>query len=131
MIRAGLSEALAKELAEHNITTLLVEPGAFRTNFLGAFVKNSCAHLESFSTAAKTMEYFSTFAGKQKGDPAKAAERIVEAVDGQGMAGFLKGKVLRLPLGVDCLGRYEAKVKALAADLEMGREVAASTGVEE
>lgn len=73
------------------------------------------------------MHIFSTFSGKQKGDPSKAAERIVEVVDGRGMAGHLKGQVLRLPLGPDCFGRYEAKVKALAADMEKVREVAAST----
>lgn len=30
------SEALAKEVAPHNISVLIVEPGNFRTNFVGA-----------------------------------------------------------------------------------------------
>ena len=128
---AGLSEAFAKELAEYNVNILLVEPGAFRTNFLGAFKKNNQANLEKYTTAKTAMNIFSTFSGKQKGDPVKAAERIVEAADGQGMAGHLKGKVLRLPLGPDCFGRFEAKVKALSADMENAREVAMSTNIDE
>ena len=36
----GLSEGLAREVGEFGIAVLIVEPGAFRTNFLGAFVAN-------------------------------------------------------------------------------------------
>lgn len=122
----GLSEALAKELAEYNVEVLLVEPGAFRTNFLGAFKKNNEANLDNYTTAKTAMHIFSTFSGKQKGDPAKAAARIVEVVDGP-----LRGQILRLPLGPDCLARYEAKVATLSADLEKVREIAASTSIDQ
>ena len=127
----GLSEAFAAELAPFNVNVLLVEPGAFRTNFLSAFKSNSKAHLEEYPTANKAMTIFSSFSGKQRGDPMKAAERIVEAVSGQGMAGPLKGQVLRLPLGPDIIGRYEAKVKSLSDDLEKAREAGMSTDIVE
>jgi len=122
----GLSEALAKELAEYNVKVLLVEPGAFRTNFLGAFKKNSETNLDKYTTAKTAMNIFSSFSGKQKGDPVKAAERIVEAIDGP-----LRGQVLRLVLGPDCLGRYEGKIAALQADLAKFRSVAVSTNIDE
>ena len=75
------------------------------------------------------MEKFGEYEGKQPGDPTKAAARIIEAVAGTGMAGKLKDQVLRLPLGPDCVRRYEAKVKSLNDDLEAARSVAMSTDI--
>ena len=73
------------------------------------------------------MEKFEAVEGKQPGDPTKAAGRIVEAVSGTGMAGSVKGKALRMPLGPDCVGRYEQKVKRMGDDLETVRQAAMST----
>ena len=84
MYCAGLSEGLARELAEYDINVVIIEPGAFRTNFLGAFKTNSKANLERYSTASTTMKIFETFQGKQRGDPKKAAQRIFELVGGEG-----------------------------------------------
>jgi hypothetical protein len=105
---------------------LLVEPGAFRTNFLGAFEKNNGVNLDKYTTAKTAMKIFSSFSGKQRGDPVKAAERIVETVDGP-----LRGQMLRLVLGPDCLGRYEGKIAALQEDLEKFRAIAVSTDIDE
>lgn len=116
-------------MAEYNVNILLVEPGAFRTNFLGAFRANSKANLDQYSTAQFAMKIFETFNGKQRGDPMKAAERIVELVSGQGMAGHLKGTILRLPLGPDCIGKFEAKIQSMSADLEKVKEVGMSTDI--
>jgi hypothetical protein len=66
--------------------------------------------------------------GQQPGSPSKAAARIIEAVTGTGMAGHLKGKVLRMPLGDDGVKSYEEKMKSMEGDLEAVREVAGSTG---
>lgn len=85
--------------------------------------------MDLYPTAAKAMQIFSSFSGKQRGDPAKAAERIVEAATGTGLAGALTGKALRVPLGADCWGRFEAKVKALQENVELTKEVAGSTDI--
>lgn len=77
------------------------------------------------------MKIFETFQGKQRGDPAKAALRIFEIVVGQGMAGDLKGNVLRLPLGPDCVQRFELKVKNMSDDLATSRDVCMSTDIVE
>ena len=66
-------------------------------------------------------------AGQQPRDPAKPAARILEALSGQGMAGHLKGKVLRMPLGNDCVERFEVKIKSMGEDLKNVTEVAGST----
>jgi hypothetical protein len=65
--------------------------------------------------------------GKQKGDPVKGAARIFEVVTGTGLGKGL-GDVLRLPLGDDCVGRMETKVKGLQDVLGKTREIAGSTG---
>ena len=129
-MKIGLSESLARELAEHNIQVLIVEPGAFRTNFLGAYKTTAASSVENYSAAKSVLDKFVEWNGSQPGDPTKAASRIVEAVAGTGMAGNLKGKVLRLPLGPDCVSRVEAKIKSLSDDLDAVREVAMSTDIE-
>ena len=123
----GLSESLARETAPFNIHVLIVEPGAFRTNFLSAIALPNKPHTEDYENVQAVLGKFSAMAGQQPGDPVKAAARIVEAVSGQGLAGHLKGQVLRLPLGEDCVERFEVKIKTMGQDLEKGREIAKST----
>ncbi|KAG8528350.1 uncharacterized protein KY384_007268 [Bacidia gigantensis] len=139
----GLSESLARETAPHNTRVLLVEPGAFRTNFLSAYVLPKTLG-NKYAPVNGVLEKFKGAKGMQPGDPAKAAARIVEAVRGTGMVeGWGKkgsgdgkamgvgavgvGQVLRLPLGKDSVERYEVKIEALKGDLEMVREAAVST----
>lgn len=123
----GLSESLARETAPFNVNVLIVEPGAFRTNFLSAIAVPNKPHTEDYKTVKAVFDKFETMAGQQKGDPTKAAARIYEAVSGQGMAGGLKGKVLRMPLGEDCMERFEVKIKNMSEDLKAVREAALST----
>jgi hypothetical protein len=59
-----------------------------------------------------------------KGDPQKAARAILKAVEGG-------HEYLRLPLGVDCVVALESKIASLQRDLELTREMASSTGVDE
>ena len=124
---AGLSESLAREMSPFNVHVLIVEPGAFRTNFLSAYAVPAKPHTEDYKTVKAVLDKFETMRGQQKGDPKKAAARIYEAVSGQGLAGGLKGNVLRMPLGEDCVERYEVKIKTMKEDLEKVREAAFST----
>ncbi|KAA8650348.1 hypothetical protein EYZ11_000735 [Aspergillus tanneri] len=125
----GLSESLAREVSQFNISVLIVEPGAFRTNFLSARLKTETPLSEAYQggPVAAALEMFDSAQGKQRGDPEKAVARIFGAVTGEGVAGELKGKVLRLPLGPDCVQRIEGKLKSLTDDLDNAREVALST----
>ncbi|GKZ38933.1 hypothetical protein AbraIFM66950_011507 [Aspergillus brasiliensis] len=125
----GLSESLARELAPFNISVLVVEPGAFRTNFLAAAVKNETGLSEAYrgTPVDAVLGKFDGMQGTQLGDPAKGVARVFEVVTGQGQAGALKGKILRLPLGSDCVARIEAKLQSLSHDLDAAREAALST----
>lgn len=122
----GLSEGLAKEEAESGISVLIVEPGAFRTNFLSAFVRSEKGIGEGSALSA-SMDRWSNSSGKQPGDPRKGAEVIFQVVTGEGDAGRLKGEVLRLPLGKDAVARIEAKADRVNLDVAATRDVACST----
>ncbi|KAL4977566.1 hypothetical protein BDW66DRAFT_165471 [Aspergillus desertorum] len=125
----GLSEALAREVAPFNISVLIVEPGAFRTNFLSAVQKTETPLSEPYKGGPVhvVLGKFEAAQGKQRGDPTKAVKRVFEVVTGVGEAGALKGKILRLPLGPDCVERIEGKIKRLKSDLDATREVAMGT----
>jgi NADP-dependent 3-hydroxy acid dehydrogenase YdfG len=77
----GLSEALSGELAPLGVHVMVVEPGPFRTEFLGRSGVEAKQHIADYEpTAGKTREYFATQSGKQPGDPQRAVEAIVAAV---------------------------------------------------
>jgi short-subunit dehydrogenase len=78
----GFSEALAAELKPLGVHVTIVEPGPFRTDFLGRSGKLAARELPDYrQTAGKAREYFKTQSGKQPGDPQKAVEAIFAAAD--------------------------------------------------
>ncbi|OKL56241.1 hypothetical protein UA08_08543 [Talaromyces atroroseus] len=127
----GLSESLSAELKPFNIRVLLVEPGAFRTSFIGSHRTPAAGMTKDYegTPLAAALGFFNGFAGKQPGDPAKAVQRILEVIQSQGL-GQGKEHLLRLPLGTDCFPRVVAKVDSLKAELEEMRELALSTAVD-
>ena len=78
----GFSEALAEEVKPLGMRVTIVEPGPFRTEFLGRSGKLAKRHLPDYAaTAGKAREYLRTQSGKQPGDPQKAVEAIIAAVN--------------------------------------------------
>lgn len=74
----GFSEALAAEMKPLGVHVTLVEPGPFRTDFLGRSGKLAAVELPDYAdTAGKAREYLRTQAGKQPGDPQRAIEAIL------------------------------------------------------
>ena len=62
-----------------------MEPGPFRTEFLGTSGRIAGARIGDYAqTAGKTREYFELQNGKQPGDPQKAVEAIVAERDQNG-----------------------------------------------
>jgi len=103
----GLSEALAQEVKPLGISVTIVEPGPFRTKFLGKAGGEAAVKISDYEqTAGKMRAYFTEQDGKQPGDPQKAAEAIVEAVEAE-------EPPLRLLLGASTLPRVRAKMEAL------------------
>jgi NAD(P)-dependent dehydrogenase (short-subunit alcohol dehydrogenase family) len=103
----GLSEALAKEVAPLGIKVIIVEPGPFRTDWAGRSIKKSPNQiLEYAETAGKFSGNIANSSGIQPGDPIRASEAIIEAVESL-------QPPLRLLLGKMALQVAHAKVDSL------------------
>jgi NAD(P)-dependent dehydrogenase (short-subunit alcohol dehydrogenase family) len=131
---AGLSDALARELAPFGLRVLLVEPGAFRTGFAGAALAPAAATHGNGNVSAeyvgseadKVVAYTRTLSAEAPGDPAKAARVVLDAVDGTGWAAGAQPFV-RLPLGRDAVELMKRKIALLQAELEIVQAAAAAT----
>jgi short-subunit dehydrogenase len=76
------SEALAAEPKPLGVHVTVVEPGPFRTDFLGRSGKLAKKEIADYAqTAGKAREYLKTQSGKQPGDPQKAVEAIIAVAD--------------------------------------------------
>jgi NAD(P)-dependent dehydrogenase (short-subunit alcohol dehydrogenase family) len=107
----GLSEALADEIGPHGIRTLIVEPGAFRTELMGSHFGRS-RELDAYAdTVGRARAYLDSAHGTQPGDPRKAATAIIAAL-------AAPDPPLRLALGADAVDAIRAKHERLRADLD-------------
>jgi NAD(P)-dependent dehydrogenase (short-subunit alcohol dehydrogenase family) len=120
----GLSEALAIEGAPFGLRVLIVEPGAFRTEFLsGNSMRTAAVELDAYaSTAGRTRVVAGERHGNQTGDPVRAAKAIVDAVESA-------NPPLRLVLGTDAVRRVEAKLGQVRRDLDSWAAVSTSTDI--
>jgi NAD(P)-dependent dehydrogenase (short-subunit alcohol dehydrogenase family) len=116
----GFSEALAAEVAPMGVKVLIVEPGAFRTGFSGGGLVESRAFPEYQATVGPTREMIKGIDGTQPGDPARAAEAILAALDA-------KDTPLRLPLGADAVEGIRAKLETVRHEIDEWSEVALAT----
>jgi NAD(P)-dependent dehydrogenase (short-subunit alcohol dehydrogenase family) len=120
----GLSEALATEVGEHGIAVTIVEPGAFRTEFLGGSITVAKNKLPAYDkTSGVTRTFSANNNGKQLGDPHRAIAVILQAVDAA-------EPPLRLPLGEDAYRRIREKLDKVHADMAAWENLATKTAVE-
>lgn len=114
----GFSEALAQEIAPLGIKLTLVEPGPFRTQFAGPGFGWAATRLEAYqATAGVFRERISGIDGKQEGDPAKAAQAIIDVVNSE-------NPPLRLPLGKVAIATITSKLASVQHDLDATRSTA-------
>ena len=77
----GLSESLAMEGEPLGIRVLILELGAFRTNFFGRSMVKPKSRVSAYTRVDQTYQYAAAYDGKQPGDPARAAAIVVDTVD--------------------------------------------------
>ena len=101
----GLSEALAQEVAPLGIRVTIIEPGPFRTDFLGRSGVEAKTKIPDYeSTAGNARRYMSEQDGKQPGDPLKVVEAMIQVVESE-------DPPLRLLLGAGALKRVRQKLE--------------------
>jgi NAD(P)-dependent dehydrogenase (short-subunit alcohol dehydrogenase family) len=121
----GVSGSLQKELKPLGISVTVVEPGAFRTDFAGRSLTQSAQAIEDYAeTAGKRRKENDTVHGTQPGDPDKAAEVIIAAVEAAETPAFLL-------LGADAVYAYGAVEEAQRAEVDRWRGQSVSTGYTE
>jgi len=116
----GLSEALAKEVGPLGIKVMVVEPGPFRTDWAGRSIKKSSRQIQDYKeTAGAFRERITGRSGKQEGDPVRAGDAIIKAVESDHTP-------LRLLLGRLALDTARSKVELLRRDFDAWEETSLS-----
>jgi NAD(P)-dependent dehydrogenase (short-subunit alcohol dehydrogenase family) len=117
----GISEALAAEVAPFGIGVTIVEPGPFRTNFLGDSMATTAKIIPDYEkTAGQVRSGNVQRNGRQPGSPALGADAIVRAVTSP-------KPPLHLLLGGFAYERFNAKLAALHQEIETWRETTLAT----
>lgn len=112
----GLSESLAKETANLGIKVTIVAPSGFRTDWAGRSAENSPIVIDDYAkTAGANKNAIRGYSGKQPGDPARAAQAIVKAVESE-------NPPLRLLLGAAALKGARHKLDMLRKDFDAWEE---------
>jgi NAD(P)-dependent dehydrogenase (short-subunit alcohol dehydrogenase family) len=118
----GMSASLHKEVGPLGITVTVVEPGGFRTDFAGRSLQQSSSAVPDYAdTAGRRRKEHDTAHGNQPGDPARAAEAIITAVEAPEPP-FL------LLLGADARQGFQAVLDAERKDLDRWESLTLSTG---
>jgi NAD(P)-dependent dehydrogenase (short-subunit alcohol dehydrogenase family) len=125
----AFSESLYHEMKPLGVRILLVEPGAFRTNFSGNIATGTELPKEYQGTVTElalqgVKDMGNTW--KAPGDVEKGVKAIFDVVMGQGQGTGMED-ILRLPLGTDGNARWDVKLDFLRKDLEATKRISEGT----
>ncbi|PMD98405.1 short-chain dehydrogenase/reductase [Siphonobacter sp. BAB-5405] len=117
----GLSEVLAEDVKEFGIKVTVLEPGAFRTQFLTkeslVFAQNP---IEDYQAIRNSHAKYATMDGVQQGDPERAADVMLELA-------AMEHPPVRLFMGSDAYRRALQKLEIVRQDLETYQSLSFST----
>ena len=118
----GMSISLSQEVAPLGLKVMVVEPGAFRTDFLsGKSIQHTARTIEAYDgTSGQVVRKLAAMDGSQAGDPKLGAQAIIQAVESP-------EPPLHLLLGSDALGRARSRIKELTATFDQWEQVSLST----
>lgn len=77
----GFSEVLANEVAPFGVKVIIIEPGAFRTDWQGSSMAFAPVSPDYEATVGEINRFRADTDGKQAGDPARAARIIIDLLD--------------------------------------------------
>ena len=117
----GLSESLAAEVRPLGLKVTIVQPGPFRTEFISRSLERASAAIPDYeASSGKFRRFLETMNGRQPGDPAKAADAIISAVESE-------NPPLRLALGKYAIDKARRKLAAAARELDAGSATGLAT----
>ena len=116
----ALTACLRKEVQPLGITVMAVEPGAFRTNYKHSLTQAYEEISDYADTVGARRKEDLTEHGLQPGDPARAAQAIVTAVQSPSTPRMLV-------LGPDALTWFRDSVKELSADVDAWEQTSLTT----
>jgi short-subunit dehydrogenase len=112
----GYSQSLAKETSPLGIKVTIIAPSGFRTDWAGRSAKESPVVIEDYaSTAGANRINLRKASGHQPGDPVKAAQAIIKAVESE-------NPPLHLLLGAAALRNARIKLDELKNDFDTWAE---------
>ena len=116
-----MSEGLAAEVEPLGVKVMIVEPGAFRTHFYDSSLKGAALTIGDYAdTAWKRSPENAVNQGKQPGDPEKAGDVIIDALESE-------NRPRRLLLGSDAVKAVRGALEARIKELEQWAELSART----
>ena len=117
----GLSESLAAEIRPLGLKVTIVQPGPFRTHFISRSLERATGQIPDYEqSSGKFRRFLETMAGRQPGDPNKAADAIIDAVGSE-------NPPLRLVLGKYAIDKARRKLGSAARELEAGNALGLAT----
>lgn len=117
----GVSDALRREVEPLGIKVLIVEPGAFRTDFAGRSLHGAATTIADYdeSVGPRRKENDKTH-GTQPGDPARAAKLLIKVIGGKTLP-------VRLLLGSDAVQIVGTEVAAHLKEIQEWTSVSVRT----
>ena len=121
MALEGASDALRQELAPLGIRVIIIEPGAFRTDFAGRSLQQAATPISDYAATAglRRKENDHTH-GTQPGDPARAAQAIITIAEAS-------NPPLRLLLGTDAVNIITTELDQQRAEIDTWEDLSSST----
>ncbi|SPL90758.1 Short-chain dehydrogenase/reductase SDR [[Actinomadura] parvosata subsp. kistnae] len=116
----GFSEVLANEVAPFGVKVIIVEPGAFRTDWQGSSMEMHPVGPDYEQTVGAIHRFRRESDGTQPGDPARAARVIIDVVRDA-------NPPRRLLLGSDAVAAAQKAGELRAAETEKWADVSRST----
>ncbi len=116
-----MSEGLAAECKPLGIRAMIVEPGAFRTHFYDSSLKGADMTIGDYAeTAWKRSPQNAVNQGNQPGDPAKAGDVLIDALESE-------NPPLRLLLGSDAVKIVRSALESRLQELDQWADASTRT----
>lgn len=117
----GISEALAKEVRGFGIKVTSVAPGSFRTDWAGRSMIRTERSIEDYDSVFEPIRRLRKAKdGKQAGDPARAAQVLLNIIDED-------NPPVHLLLGNDAIGLTRKKLAELEEEIDLWESISKST----